>query len=191
MSVNFQTQPQPRRLRFSVDEYYKLIELGLLKDYEKAEIIEGELIPKMTIGDRHAAIVNRLNRLFFKNVSDEILISIQNPLRISNYNEPEPDIVLADLTKYDGTRHPRPEEVILVVEVSDATLKYDRDVKLKLYAEAGIAEVWIVNLKKDIIEVHQNPFDDIYRTTGIFKTGEIVKSDVLPDLKLEVGKILD
>ncbi|MEO6590446.1 MAG: Uma2 family endonuclease, partial [Pyrinomonadaceae bacterium] len=116
---------------------------------------------------------------------------VQNPLRISNYTEPEPDIVLSDLTKYDGTRHPRPAEVFPVVEVSDATLKYDRDVKLKPYAEAGIAEVWIVNLKKDIIEIHQNPFDDIYRTTEIFNTGETVISKVLPDLNLEVSKILN
>ncbi|CAN5603160.1 Uma2 family endonuclease [soil metagenome] len=190
MSANFQTQPQPRRLRFSVDEYYKMIELGLLKDYEKSEIIEGELIPKMTIGDRHALVVDLLTEFFIRNVSETVRVRVQNPLRISKYNEPEPDIVLSDLTRYDGKRHPRPAEVILVVEVSDATLKYDRDVKLKLYAEAGIAEVWIVNLKKDIIEVHQNPFDEIYRTTGIFKTGETVKSEVLPDLNLEASKIL-
>lgn len=188
--MNVQTQPQPVRLRFSVDEYYKMIELGILKDYEKAEIIDGELIKKMTIGDRHAATVNSLNRFFSKNISDDILISVQNPLRISDYNEPEPDIVLSDLTKYDGKRHPRPEEVLLVVEVSDATLKYDRDVKLPLYAEAGISEIWIVNLKKDIIEAHRNPFNDLYQTVKIYKPGETLKSEVLPELSLEVSKIL-
>lgn len=188
--MNVQTLPQPVRLRFSVDEYYKMIELDILKDYEKAEIIDGELIKKTTIGDRHAAIVNVLNRFFVKNVSDEVLVSIQNPLRISDFDEPEPDIVLSDLTKYDGKRHPRPEEVILVIEVSDTTLKYDRDIKLPLYAEAGISEVWIVNLKKDIIEIHQKPFNDIYQTVKVYKPGETVKSEVLPDLSLEVDKIL-
>lgn len=188
--MNVQTQPQPMRLRFSVDEYYKMIELGMLKDYEKAEIIEGELIQKMTIGDRHALAVDLLNRFFIKNVSDNIRVGVQNPLRISDFNEPEPDIVLSDLTKYDGKRHPRPEEVILVVEVSDATLKYDRDVKLPLYAEAGIYEVWIVNLKKNIIEVHQDPINDIYQTIKIFKSGEVISSTVLTDLSFEVDKIL-
>jgi Uma2 family endonuclease len=144
----------------------------------------------MTIGDRHALIVDLLNKFFIKNVSDEIRVGIQNPLRISDYNEPEPDIVLSDLTKYDGKRHPRPEETLLVIEVSDTTLKYDRDVKLPLYAEAGIAEVWIINLKKDIIEVHQKPFNDIYQTVKIYKPGETVKSEILPDLSLEVDKIL-
>ncbi len=188
--MNYQTQPQPRRLRFSVDEYYKMIELGLLKDYEKSEIIEGELIQKMTIGDRHALTVDLLNKFFIKNVSDEIRVGIQNPLRISDYNEPEPDIVLSDLMKYDGTRHPRPKETLLIVEVSDTTLKYDRDTKLALYAEAEIPEVWIVNIPNEIIEIHQKPGSGIYQLTQIFKHGETVKSEILPDLSLEVDKIL-
>ncbi len=185
-----ESQPQPRRLRFKVDEYYKMIELGMLKDYEKAEIIEGELIKKMTIGDRHAAIVNFLTRFFVKNVSDDILVSVQNPVRLSDYNEPEPDITLADLRKYDGKRHPRPSEVILIVEVSDSTLKYDRDVKLALYAEAEIPEVWIVNLPNDVIEVHQKPSVGIYQLARIFKRGETVASEVLPDLSIVADEIL-
>ncbi len=186
--MNF--QPQPRRLRFSVDEYYKMIELGMLKDYEKAEIIEGELIQKMPIGDKHAAIVNTLNRFFIKNVSDDVLVSIQNPVRLTDYDEPEPDLVLADLTKYDGKRHPHPPEILLIVEVSDSTLKYDRDTKLSLYAEAEIPEVWIVNLKNDIIEVHQKPSSGIYQLAQIFKRGDVLKSESLSNLELEVDKIL-
>lgn len=186
--MNF--QPQPRRLRFSVDEYYKMIELGMLKDYEKAEIIDGELIQKMTIGDKHAAVVNKLTRLFVKNVSDDILVSVQNPLRLSDFNEPEPDLVLADLTKYDGNRHPRPEEVILLVEVSDSTLKYDRDFKIPLYAEAGIPEVWIVNLPNNIIEIHQKPSNGLYQLVKIFKSDEIASSEKLPDLLIPVKDIL-
>ena len=188
--MNLQSQPQPRRLRFTVDEYYKMIELGILKDYEKAEIIEGELIQKMTVGDRHAAIVNLLNRFFVKNLSDNVLVSVQNPVRLTDFNEPEPDIALADLTKYGGRRHPRPAEIILIVEVSDSTLKYDRDTKLSLYAEAEIPEVWIVNLPNEIIEVHQKPTVGIYQMTKIFKRGETIESEILPDLKLAVNEIL-
>jgi len=186
--MNF--QPQPMRLRFTVDEYYRMIELGMLKDYEKAEIIEGELIKKMTIGDRHAAVVNRLNRFFSRNVNDGILVSIQNPVRLSDYNEPEPDVALADLRKYDGKRHPQPPEVILIVEVSDSPLKYDRDVKLALYAKAEIPEVWIVNLPNDIIEVHQKPSVGIYQLAKIFKRGETLASEVLPDLSISADEIL-
>ncbi|HSK71106.1 MAG TPA: Uma2 family endonuclease [Pyrinomonadaceae bacterium] len=182
--------PQPRRLRFSVDEYYKMIELGMLEDYEKAEIIEGELIQKMPIGDRHAFAVDNLNRFFVKNVADDILVRVQNPVRLSDYNEPVPDIILADLTKFDGKRHPRPAETLLIVEVSDTTLKYDRDVKLALYAEAEIHEVWIVNLKNDIIEVHQKPSVGIYQLAKIYKRGETVQSLVLPNLEVKVDEIL-
>lgn len=190
MSANYQSQPQPRQLKFSVDEYYKMIELGILKDYEKAEIIEGDLIQKTPIGDRHAAVVNKLNRLFVTKVSEEILVSTQNPLRLSDDTEPEPDFVLADLTKFDGKRHPRPEETFLAVEVSDSTLKYDRDTKLPLYAEAEIAEVWIVNLKNDIIEIHRRPSNGIYQIAQIYKKGEIAESETLPSLRIEVDKVL-
>jgi Uma2 family endonuclease len=183
-------QPQPKRLRFSVDDYYKMIDLGILDNSEKAEIIDGELIKKMTIGDRHAAVVNFLNRFFSRNLPETVLVSVQNPLRLTDYDEPEPDIVLTDLTKYDGKRHPRPTETILVVEVSDSTLRYDRDTKLPLYAAAEIPEVWIVNLQNEIIEVHQQPSVGIYQFAKIFKRGEMVKSSVLPKLSIEVDSLL-
>lgn len=185
-----QPYPQPRRLRFSVDDYYKMIEMGMIDDYERSEIIDGQMVPKMTIGDRHAAAVNRLNRLLAARLPESILLSIQNPLRISDFDEPEPDVVLADLTKYDGNRHPRPEETILVVEVSDVSLKNDRDVKLPLYADAGIAEVWIVNLRDNVIEIHQDPSLGIYQQVKIFKSGGQATSIVLPELSIEVDAII-
>ncbi len=186
--INF--QPQPTRLRFKVDEYYKMIELGMLEDYEKAEIIEGELIQKMPIGNRHAYIVDVLNRFFVKNVSENVLVRIQNPVRLSDYNEPEPDITLADLQKFDGKRHPQPSEIILIVEVSDTTLKYDRDVKLALYAAAEIPEVWIVNLPNEIVEVHTKPQFGFYGLAKIYKRGEILKCEAVPNLEIETEKIL-
>jgi Uma2 family endonuclease len=182
--------PQRMPLRFKVDEYYKLIDLGMLHDYEKAEIIDGELIRNTTIGDRHAQVVNKLTKILVKSVSDDVLVSVQNPLRLTDYHEPEPDVVLADLTKYDGSRHPRPNETLIVIEVSDATLKYDRDVKLPLYAEAEIQEVWIVNLPKNIIEIHTKPNEGIYQAVKITKLGEVIKSEVIADLEIEVDKIL-
>ncbi|MBC7901669.1 MAG: Uma2 family endonuclease [Saprospiraceae bacterium] len=182
--------PQPKRLRFSVDDYYKMIDLGILDSREKAEIIDGELIKKMTIGDKHALTVDLLTTFFIKNLPDNVRVRGQNPLRLGDYDEPEPDIVLADLTKYDGKRHPRPAETILVVEVSDSTLKFDRETKIPLYAEAGIPEVWIVNLQNKIIEVYQQPSVGIYQFTKIFQLGEAVASSVLPNLALEVDSVL-
>lgn len=184
------SNPQTVQLRFSVDEYYKMYELGLIKDFERAEIIDGELIRKMGIGDRHAYVVDRLNRFLVRHLDENILVRIQNPLRLNDYDEPEPDVVLADLTKYDGKRHPRPEETILVIEVADASLRYDRNNKLPLYALANIPEVWIVNLPNNLIEVHKNPIVDIYQNTSIFQKGENVVSGVLSDLNLSVDAVI-
>jgi Uma2 family endonuclease len=182
--------PQPRRLRFTVDQYYKMIELGMIDNYEKSEIIDGEMVQKITIGDRHAWVVDLLVRFFIKNLPDHILVRGQNPLRLGNFDEPEPDIVLADLTRYDGKRHPRAAETLLVVEVADASLRYDRTKKLPLYASSEITEVWIVNLPKNLIEVHSDPEIDIYQSTKICRLGDSVASSVLPDLKLTVDEIL-
>lgn len=184
------TGPQPRRLRFTVDHYYKMIEMGMIDNYEKAEIIDGEMVQKMTIGDRHGWVVDLLNRFFVRNLPDSVVVRVQNPLRMGEFDEPEPDFVIADLTKYDGKRHPRPAETILVVEVADTSLRYDRDTKLPMYADAGIQEVWIVNLRNDVIEVHQQPSVGIYQIVKIFKSGETVASSVIPDLRLAVNDIL-
>lgn len=181
--------PQPMRLRFTVDEFYKMFELGIIKDYEHAEIIDGELIKKMSIGDLHAAVVNFLTKFFVKNVSDEILVSVQNPVRLSDYHEPEPDLALSDLTKYDGKRHPRPAEVLLIVEVSDSTLDYDRNRKMPIYAEAEIPEVWLVNLQNQTVEIHTQPREATYSLIRVLRRGDCLRSETVPNLSLEVDKI--
>lgn len=189
--MNVQTQPQPRRLRFTVDEYYKMIELGMLKDYEKAEIIEGELIQKMPIGKKHSAVVEKLNEMLRDLLGKSVSLRNQQPVRFGDYDEPEPDLAVLRRREdfYSGSK-PVPKDVLLLIEVSDATLKYDRNTKLTLYAEAEIPEVWIVNLPNDIIEVHTKPGSGIYQLTKIFKRGETTESEIMPNLKLEVDKIL-
>jgi Uma2 family endonuclease len=117
-------------------------------------------------------------------------VRVQNPVRLTEYNGPEPDITLADLRKFDGRRHPRPAEIILLIEVSDSTLKYDRDKKLPLYAEAEIPEVWIVNLANEIVEVHTKPSVGLYQLVKIFKRGETIETETLPNLFLKVDDIL-
>lgn len=182
--------PQPVRLRFSVDEWYKMYELGLIKDFEKSEIIDGELVRKLSIGDKHAWSVNFLLKFFTLNVPDTIMVRGQNPLRLGDYDEPEPDIVLADLTKYEGRRHPRPAETILAIEVAETSLRIDRNTKLPLYAAAEIPEVWIVNLPDRIVEVYRDPAFGIYQTAEIFQPGSIVTSEHFPGLSLSVDDLL-
>ena len=183
------THQQPYvRMRRPVAEYYRMYELGLIdvETFEKSEIIDGELIRKMSIGDRHAWIVNFLTRFFILNLPETIQVHGQNPLRLSDYDEPEPDIVLSDLTKYDGKRHPTPAETILVIEVAESSLRTDRTTKLSLYATNGIPESWIVNIPNRSVEVYTNPELGVYGSTQIFEVGSIVTSDRLPDISLRV-----
>ena len=182
--------PQPMRLRFTVDEFYKMFELGFIKDYEHAEIIDGELIKKMSVGELHAAVVDFLNEFFVKNVPNKVRVRVQNPVRVSDYSEPEPDLALTDLTKYDGRRHPQPVEVLLIVEVSDSTVEYDRNKKFPLYAEAEIPEPWLINLQNETIEIHTAPRGGIYSLIKVLRRGDTLQPETVPNLKIEVDKIL-
>lgn len=179
------------RMRRSVAEYYKLYELGLIDpvDFRKSEIIDGELVRKMGIGDTHAWIVDFLSRFFILNLPDTIRVHGQNPLHLGEYDEPEPDIVLSDLTKYDDKRHPRPAETILVIEVAESSLRTDRTTKLSLYATSELPEVWIVNIPKRTVEVYTDPELGVYRSTEIFELGSVVTSGRLPNISLPVENL--
>lgn len=181
--------PQPMHLRFTVDEYYQMYEMGILKFHERAEIIDGELIKKMSIGDFHATVVDLLNEFLIRNAPPNTRVRVQNPVRLSDYDEPEPDLALADLTKYDGKRHPRPEEVLLIVEVSDTTLDYDRKTKIPLYAEAGIPEVWLINLKNKTVQVYTNPLEGAFGFVRVLHRGDTLQSETVPNLSLNVDTI--
>ncbi|MGD9561785.1 MAG: Uma2 family endonuclease [Pyrinomonadaceae bacterium] len=179
------------RMRRPVAEYYRMYELGLIdvETFERSEIIDGELVRKMSIGDRHAWIVTFLTRFFILNLPESIQVHGQNPLRLGDYDEPEPDIVLSDLTKYDGKRHPTPAETILVIEVAESSLRTDRTTKLSLYATNEISESWIVNIPNRIVEVYTKPELGVYGSTEIFEPGSILTSGHLPEISLPVGDL--
>lgn len=184
------TQPYVR-MRRPVAEYYKLYELGLIDpvDFRKSEIIDGELVRKFGIGDIHAWIVDFLVRFFNRNLPDTIRVHGQNPLHLGDYDEPEPDIVLSDLTKYDGKRHPTAAETILVIEVAESSLRTDRTTKLSLYATNDIPESWIVNIPNRIVEVYTKPELGVYGSTEIFEVGSVVTSGRLPKISLPVDDL--
>lgn len=182
------TVVRPRR--FTSDEVQAMLRAGILHEDDPLELIDGQLVVMSPIHDPHIVCVNRLNRLFVERTDPEVAVSVQNPVRIDEHNEPEPDVVLS--TALDGA--PRPDDVLLLVEVSGSTLDYDRDVKRSLYARAGLPEVWIVNLDDQQIEAHRNPDGDVYRTrhlTGLDDTvtperpapiGTVPVRDILGDL---------
>jgi Uma2 family endonuclease len=176
---------------FTVAEYERMADVGILKEGDRVELIRGEIVAKMTVGTPHIACVNRLNRLLVQGVGDRAIVSVQNPVRLCD-SEPEPDITLfapkADFYRLDKASG---ADVLLVVEVADASLEYDREVKRPLYAENGIADYWIVNLVDGCLEVHRQPRPDrTYADARTLRPGETIQLLALPGVALAVADIL-
>ena len=187
------TAPPPAitKRRFSVKEYYLMADAGILSPRDRVELIDGEIVQMAAMGSYHAGCVNTLNRAFMETLGRRVVVSVQNPVRLSERSEPQPDIELlrprADL--YTES-HPRPGDVMLIVEVSHSTVEYDMDVKTPLYAEAGIPELWLVNLDEDFIDGLSDPDGAGYRTLRRYVRGERIAPALLPDGALEVSEIL-
>jgi Uma2 family endonuclease len=182
---------QPTRYRFSVDEYYKMAEAGILSEDDRVELIEGEIVEMAPIGIRHALCVDNLTRFFGLLLTGEARVRVQNPIRLTPDSEVQPDVTLLRLRDYSkDQQHPGPEDVLLVVEVSDTTLSWDRREKVPLYARAGIAEVWIVNLPQDRIEVYSEPEAGTYKTLRRLRRGQSVPVPGFAEAKLRVEDVL-
>ena len=194
MTANSEVEKIPNpplmRKKFRTDEVYQMMEIGILPEESGWELIDGEIIHRMTIGSRHAGTIKRLGEMFRDLTRDKALISIQDPIHIDDYNEPEPDLAL--LKRRDdfySQSHPRPSDILLIVEISDSTLSYDREIKKTIYAEAEIGEFWLINLKQDTIETYSNPSNGIYYQMRIFERGESVETKHITGVSLEVNKI--
>jgi len=176
---------------FNVDDYYRMAEVGILGPEDRVELIDGEIIQMSPIGTRHAGCVTRLNRLFNSAFKGRATVSIQNPLRINNYTEPEPDVVLLKYRDDDySNKRMLPDDALLVVEVADTTLKYDRDVKLPRYAAGGVPEVWIMDLKGNRLLVYRDLKSSAFQTSLTLKSGESVLVSAFPDITFAVDELL-
>ncbi|MGK7394298.1 MAG: Uma2 family endonuclease [Candidatus Cyclobacteriaceae bacterium M3_2C_046] len=159
----------------NVDEYYRMAETGILTEADRVELIHGEILNMSPIGSKHMAVVNRLNKLLAEYLTNDEIVSIQNPVRINDLNVPEPDIsVLKYREDFYAQQHPGGQDVLLVIEVSETTFAYDKEIKLPIYASAGIPEYWIINLEKTEIEVHKLPSGDVYKFITIHRAGDKV-----------------
>ncbi len=180
-----------KRRRFTLDEYHRMGEAGILHKGDRVELIYGEIVQMSPIGPPHAAGVAALNRLLVQRVGDRAIVWPQNPVVILPDSEPQPDIVLLR-PRTDGYRsgHPQPEDIFLLVEIADTSLHYDRTVKLQLYAAAGVCEVWIVGLASGVIEVYREPEGERYRRRDRVSRGGMLAPEAFPDLTLPVSEIL-
>jgi Uma2 family endonuclease len=180
----------PRR-RFTVDEYHRMGEAGVLTEDDRVELLDGEIVQMSPIGNPHASTVARLTTLLVRRFADRATIWVQNPIILDRWSEPQPDVcVLAPRADFYAAAHPRPREVLLGIEVMASSRGYDRTLKLPLYAKAELREVWLVDLKAQAIEVHRRPALRGYRSTETYGRGQAIRPLAFPRMRVRVNEIL-
>ena len=180
--------------RFTSREYYRMAETGVLKPDARVELLDGQIIDMSPIGPFHGGLVNHLNHFFNRLSDDRWLVTVQNPLQLDEYSEPQPDLMLLKpVPDYYTGRHPGPEDVFLLIEVADTSLAFDRGEKLAAYGRAGIGEAWIFNLKDQTVEICREPHYAGYHSINVFRSDAQIHplafSDVTVDLSSLFGQV--
>ena len=184
---------------FTVESYQRLAQLGVLGEDHRVELIDGQVVEMTPIGDRHASCVRRLHDLLARQALAVAIIDVQNPVVLGRHDAPQPDVAVLKrraATVRESFRdgyphHPRAADILLVVEVADTTLAYDRDVKMPLYARAGIPEAWLVDLGADAITVYGGPQPGGYRDVFTVTRDETLRPFLLPGVAITAADILD
>lgn len=180
----------PRR-RFDVDAYYRMAEAGILREKERVELIEGEIIALEPMRPAEAGTVTRLTYTLMPNIDRTAILTVRKPLRLSRISEAMPDLaLLRDQGDFYRSAHPTAADVLLLIEVAQSSLRYDRGVKLPLYARHGVPEVWIVDIGGRVVEVHRNPQPEGYAASTTHAAGDTLEPALLPGLRIGAGDIL-
>ncbi|MFN8637339.1 MAG: Uma2 family endonuclease [Chloroflexota bacterium] len=186
--------PEPAPRLFTVDEYYKMAEVGILRPDERVQLIEGTIFEMPAIGPRHAYNVNRLAMFFALRLGGRAMIRNQIPIHLATRAEPEPDVAVVrtypDNPKLYETRHPSAEETYFVVEVADSTLTFDLGAKALMYALHGIRDLWVIDLQDDAVVVHREPTADGYASVVTMHRGDTVSPLDFPGLTFTVDELL-
>jgi Uma2 family endonuclease len=178
----------PRRHRITVDHYHRMADAGLFAHGERVELIEGEIIDMPPMGSRHAAWATRLADLLSVAVRPRAMVRQEKPVRLNDASEPQPDItVVVARDDYYVSRHPAAADVLLLVEVSDTTLRYDLDVKVPLYARSGVREVWVVDLQTETVHFHRDLVNGAYRSISAVQQPDVVTLEALPDTRVNLS----
>lgn len=166
------TFPLKTRL-ITADEYQRMAEVGILTREDKVELINGQIVEMSPIGSKHASFVKRITALFYRFLADQVTISVQDPVIADRYSEPEPDVAILHPSEDDYENHfPTAKDVFLIIEVADSSLNYDREIKLPIYAKAGIGEYWIVNVEARNIEAYHTPVGDHYKFMEVIEVND-------------------
>jgi Uma2 family endonuclease len=182
----------PARYRFTVDAYHRMGDAGVLTEDTPVELIDGDIIAMSPVGSRHVACVNRLDDLFHERLPrNSVIVQVQSPVVLGEHYEPEPDVaVLRFRADYYAEALARPADVLLLVEVADSSLPFDQEVKLPVYARAGIPEVWIADLDGGTIERYTDPTNEGYARSESAGHGTSLAAATLPALVIRVDEAL-
>jgi len=183
---------EPQRRRFTIEEYHRLAEAGVFRENERLELIEGEIVEMSPIGRVHAATVDRIAGAFFRRLGDRAGVRVQGPVLFADLvSEVQPDVtLLVPRPDFYAGGHPDAASILLVVEVMDGTAAYDRDVKLRLYARAGVREVWLVHADRGRLEALRRPGPDGYGESRTLGRAESIAVQALADVTFTVRELL-
>ena len=177
--------------KFTVDEYHAMIQSGILQEDDRVELLAGEIIEMSPISSRHAACVNFLSKSFNRHLPEAFIVAVQNPICLSKFSEPQPDLsILAPRDDFYQSAHPTASDIFLVIEVAESSQQTDRDVKIPLYAHAGIREVWLVDLVNEVVERYLEPVGNAYQNIKKYITGQEISPQAFPNFRLAVKDIL-
>jgi len=179
------------RRRFSVDDYYRMADVGILSGDDRVELLDGQVVEMSPIGTRHAVCVAKLGKVIALQLSGQAELWIQCPVHCDSFNEPEPDIALVrpPLDRYLESK-PGPDDTLLLIEVADSSADKDRRVKVPLYATAGFPEVWLIDLDKNRVEIYRSPKDGQFTDIRLYTPGAVLSPSRIPDIEIELSDFL-
>jgi Uma2 family endonuclease len=177
--------------RFSVKDYYRMAEVGVLEPDARVELLNGQVIDCFRNTPLHAAVKRRLSEPFYALPENACIVSVSNPVRLDEFSEVQPDVMLIKYRDdYYSRQHPGPDDVFVIMEIADESLDFDREEKLPAYGRAGISEIWIVNLTEHTIEIYREPNFTGYTSKTILRVGEQAKVQAFPDVVVDVAGLL-
>ena len=176
--------------KFTTEDFYRLYENGLFDSKDRIELLNGDIIIMHPVGWRHANAITNLNSDLGEQARRRFKISPQNPVELERYSAPQPDLALVPWSRGNSKRHPAPEEVFLIIEVADTSLRYDREEKLRAYAATGIREFWLLNLQDDILEIYRQPEGPAYREQLTIPADGAASPLAFPDVTIALADIL-
>ena len=181
----------PKRRLFTVDDYHRMWDVGILSPTDRVELIDGEIVTKMPIGPRHGACVDRATRALVTAVDTSAIVRVQGSVRLDLFNLLQPDVVLLrPSADFYASSHPGPADILLIVEVAESSIDFDRNIKRRVYAKAGVPEYWLVDLNEDVVCVFSEPTSGAYRAVTDYRREQSITPRLLPALAISAFDLL-